>query len=46
VQQPIRIVDGHVGVPRSAGMGFEIDQAVVDAVTTSVDRVYRYGQAT
>ena len=35
VIEPIVIVDGHVTVPTTPGMGFDIDIDVVDAVTTS-----------
>ena len=35
VADPITIDDGHVAVPTSAGLGFEIDRVRLDAVTTS-----------
>ena len=35
VTEPITIVDGQVTVPTTPGMGFEIDRAVLDSVTTS-----------
>ena len=35
VTSPIEIVDGHVTVPTTAGMGFDIDTDVIDSVTTS-----------
>lgn len=35
VTEPISIVDGHVTVPTTPGMGFDIDMDVLDAVTTS-----------
>jgi O-succinylbenzoate synthase len=34
VTDPITIVDGHVAVPRSPGLGFEIDDRFLDEVTT------------
>jgi o-succinylbenzoate synthase len=34
VTDPITIVDGHVAVPRSPGLGFEIDHGFLDEVTT------------
>jgi O-succinylbenzoate synthase len=34
VTDPITIVDGHVAVPRSPGLGFEIDRNFLDEVTT------------
>ena len=36
VASPITISDGHVAVPRSPGLGFEIDHAALDSVTTSL----------
>jgi O-succinylbenzoate synthase len=36
VTDPIRIVDGHVTVPTTPGLGFEIDNGVLDAMTTAV----------
>lgn len=33
VTQPLRMTDGHLTVPTSPGMGFEIDIAALDAVT-------------
>ncbi len=35
VTDPIRIVDGHVTVPTTPGMGFDIDADVLDSVTTT-----------
>jgi len=35
VSDPITIADGHVTVPTTAGLGFEIDTAFLDSVTTS-----------
>jgi O-succinylbenzoate synthase len=34
VTEPIAIVDGHVTVPTTVGMGFDIDEDVLDSVTT------------
>jgi len=36
VTDPIRIVDGHVAVPTTPGLGFQIDAGTLDAMTTSV----------
>ncbi|MFK8023739.1 MAG: o-succinylbenzoate synthase [Ilumatobacter sp.] len=36
VTDPIEIVDGHVHVPTTPGLGYEIDHDILDAVTTSV----------
>ncbi len=33
VTEPMRMVDGHLTVPRSPGMGFDVDLAAVEAVT-------------
>ena len=35
VTDPITITDGHVTVPATAGLGFELDRAFLDEVTTS-----------
>ena len=35
VTDPITIIDGHVTVPTTAGLGFELDRAFLDEVTTS-----------
>jgi O-succinylbenzoate synthase len=35
VTEPITITDGHVTVPTSPGLGFEIDDEALDAVTTT-----------
>lgn len=35
VVDPIEVEDGHVAVPTSPGLGFEIDHAVLDEVTSS-----------
>ncbi|MEM8619329.1 MAG: o-succinylbenzoate synthase [Actinomycetota bacterium] len=35
VTSPITISDGHVAVPRTPGLGFDIDHAALDSVTTS-----------
>ncbi|MFK7916493.1 MAG: o-succinylbenzoate synthase [Ilumatobacter sp.] len=43
VTDPIEIVDGHVAVPTVSGMGFDIDHAVLESVTTSITPVtYRH----
>jgi O-succinylbenzoate synthase len=39
VTEPITISDGHVTVPTSPGLGFEIDRDFLDAVTTNVEVV-------
>jgi o-succinylbenzoate synthase len=39
VTDPITITDGYVTVPKVAGMGFEVDQAAVDAVTTTTTTI-------
>ncbi|MEO1055736.1 MAG: o-succinylbenzoate synthase [Actinomycetota bacterium] len=41
VTAPIEVVDGHVAVPRSPGLGFDIDQAALDAATTNRSVVRR-----
>lgn len=41
VTDPISIVDGHVMVPRSAGLGFEVDRDFLDRVTMAVIDVPR-----
>jgi O-succinylbenzoate synthase len=35
VTEPIAVVDGHVTVPTSAGLGFELDHEFLDSITTS-----------
>ena len=35
VTDPITIHDGHVTVPRSPGLGFDIDQSFLDRITTA-----------
>ncbi len=35
VTDPITITDGHVAVPTTPGLGFDLDHAFLDAVTTS-----------
>ena len=35
VTDPITVVDGQVTVPTTPGMGFDIDRAFLDSVTTS-----------
>ncbi|MGB3734290.1 MAG: enolase C-terminal domain-like protein, partial [Ilumatobacter sp.] len=39
VTDPIAIVDGHVTVPTTPGMGFDIDIDVLDSVTTSTTSI-------
>jgi o-succinylbenzoate synthase len=39
VTEPIVVVDGQVEVPTRAGLGYEIDEAALTAVTTAVQRV-------
>jgi len=36
VTDPITVEDGHVAVPTSPGLGFDLDRAYLDEVTTSV----------
>ena len=35
VTDPIAITDGHVTVPATPGLGFDLDRAFLDEVTTS-----------
>jgi O-succinylbenzoate synthase len=35
VTDPIAVVDGHVSVPTTAGLGFELDHEFLDSITTS-----------
>jgi O-succinylbenzoate synthase len=35
VSDPITIADGHVAVPTTPGLGYELDRLVLDEVTTS-----------
>ncbi len=35
VTEPITVVDGHVTVPTSPGLGFELDHDFLDSVTTA-----------
>jgi O-succinylbenzoate synthase len=35
VTDPIAVVDGHVNVPTTAGLGFELDHEFLDSITTS-----------
>jgi O-succinylbenzoate synthase len=37
VTEPIVVVDGHVTVPTGTGLGFELDQAFLDEVTTHTE---------
>ena len=39
VTDPITVVDGHVTVPTTAGMGFDIDRDFLDSVTTSTTNI-------
>ncbi len=39
VTEPITVVDGHVTVPTTPGMGFDIDMDFLDSVTTSTQVV-------
>ncbi len=39
VTEPIVVVDGHVRVPNTAGMGFDLDRVFLDSVTTSTRTV-------
>lgn len=43
VTDPITITDGHVTVPTSPGLGFDLDREFLDAVTTSRLRIDRRG---
>jgi O-succinylbenzoate synthase len=36
VSDPMRMVDGHLAVPQAPGMGFDVDLAALDAVTTEL----------
>lgn len=40
VTDPITVVDGHVTVPTTPGMGFDIDRPFLDSVTTSVETIH------
>jgi O-succinylbenzoate synthase len=37
VTEPIVVVDGHVTVPTGTGLGFELDHAFLDEVTTHTE---------
>lgn len=39
VTDPITVVDGHVSVPTTPGLGFEIDHDVLESVTTSTQAI-------
>jgi O-succinylbenzoate synthase len=39
VTEPIVVVDGHVRVPNTPGMGFDLDRVFLDSVTTSTRTV-------
>jgi O-succinylbenzoate synthase len=41
VLEPIAIVDSHVAVPSSPGLGYDLDVDFVDSITTSVQRLTR-----
>ena len=43
VTDPITVVDGHVEVPTTPGLGFELDREFLDAVTTSRVDIDRHG---
>jgi O-succinylbenzoate synthase len=43
VTEPITITDGHVTVPTTPGLGFELDRPFLDSVTTSRRRIDRRG---
>jgi O-succinylbenzoate synthase len=43
VTDPITITDGHVTVPTSPGLGFDLDREFLDSVTTSRLRIDRRG---
>jgi O-succinylbenzoate synthase len=46
VTEPITITDGHVTVPSTAGLGFDLDRAFLDEVTTSRLAIDRRGTVT
>ena len=46
VTDPITISDGHVTVPTTAGLGFDLDHTFLDSVTTSRLQVDRRGTVT
>ncbi len=46
VTDPITITDGHVTVPTTPGLGFDLDDAFLDSVTTSRARINRRGTVT
>jgi O-succinylbenzoate synthase len=41
VTEPITVVDGHVAVPTSSGLGFDIDHTFLDEVTTHTESHHR-----
>jgi O-succinylbenzoate synthase len=43
VTDPITVVDGHVEVPTTPGLGFELDRQFLDSVTTSRIGIDRHG---
>jgi O-succinylbenzoate synthase len=46
VTDPITITDGHVSVPTTPGLGFELDRAMLDSVTTGRLVIDRRGTVT
>ncbi|HSP28859.1 MAG TPA: o-succinylbenzoate synthase [Ilumatobacteraceae bacterium] len=46
VTDPITITDGHVTVPTTPGLGFDLDPAFLDSVTTGRIRIDRRGTVT
>jgi O-succinylbenzoate synthase len=46
VTDPITITDGHVTVPTTPGLGFDLDRAYLDSVTTSRIHIDRRGTVT
>jgi O-succinylbenzoate synthase len=46
VTDPITITDGHVSVPTTPGLGFDLDRTVLDSVTTSRLGIDRRGTVT
>ena len=46
VADPITITDGHVTVPTTPGLGFDLDHAFLDSVTTSRVQINRRGTVT
>jgi o-succinylbenzoate synthase len=46
VTDPITITDGHVSVPTTPGLGFDLDRSMLDSVTTSRLAIDRRGTVT